>query len=165
MTQWVPLYESDADTVKSEIATFFDVFPDGAIFANELNGGGYDLVLLGWAGAGEDRRGRHGSAPGSARPTRPWRIAARSGLRLRHRSCLALTPARLPTCSPGWPDAQINRDGNLRLQYLAGMALNNNKEGEIYGEMLKYRQYPDDLFKVSDALRPALMQAIQTRGQ
>ena len=37
-------------TVKSEIATFFDVFPDGSIFANELNGGGYDLVMLGWAG-------------------------------------------------------------------------------------------------------------------
>ena len=39
VTQWVPLYESDPDTVKSEIATFFDVFPNGTIWANENNGG------------------------------------------------------------------------------------------------------------------------------
>ena len=30
ITQWVPLYESDPDTIKSELATFFDVFfPNG----------------------------------------------------------------------------------------------------------------------------------------
>ena len=31
VTQWVPLYETDLQTVKSEIATFFDVFPDGTV--------------------------------------------------------------------------------------------------------------------------------------
>src|SRR5208337_5421939 len=49
VTQWVPLYESDADVVKSEIATFFEVFPNGSVWANELNGGGYDVFLLGQA--------------------------------------------------------------------------------------------------------------------
>src|SRR5678815_2494538 len=49
ITQWVPLYESDPDTVKSEIATFFDVFPNGTIWANDNNGQGYDVVLLGQA--------------------------------------------------------------------------------------------------------------------
>ena len=43
VTQWVPLYESDLDTVKSELATFFDVFPNGSVWANERNGGGYDV--------------------------------------------------------------------------------------------------------------------------
>jgi len=28
--------------------------------------------------------------------------------------------------------AEINLDGNLRLQYLAGLALNNSMEGAIY---------------------------------
>src|SRR5271170_465862 len=42
-TQWVPLYESNAETVKSEIATFFDVFPGGSVWANELSGSGYDV--------------------------------------------------------------------------------------------------------------------------
>src|SRR5262249_35143762 len=32
VTQWVPLYESDHATVKSEIATFFDAFPGGTIW-------------------------------------------------------------------------------------------------------------------------------------
>jgi len=31
VTQWVPLYESDDATVKSEVATFFDVFPNGSV--------------------------------------------------------------------------------------------------------------------------------------
>ncbi|HTL17136.1 MAG TPA: fused MFS/spermidine synthase, partial [Patescibacteria group bacterium] len=47
VSQWVPLYESDLATVKSEIATFFEVFPEGTIWSNEDFGAGYDLVLLG----------------------------------------------------------------------------------------------------------------------
>jgi len=50
VTQWVPLYESSADVVKSEIATFFKVFPQGTIWSNDIRGEGYDVVLLGRAG-------------------------------------------------------------------------------------------------------------------
>ena len=48
VTQWVPLYESDATTVKSELATFFEVFPNGTVWGNS-NGGGYDTVVMGQA--------------------------------------------------------------------------------------------------------------------
>jgi spermidine synthase len=58
-------------------------------------------------------------------------------------------------------DAEINRDGNLRLQYLAGLALNKSMEGAIYSQMLTYRRYPENLFVVSGQLRPALMAAFQ----
>ena len=47
ITQWVPLYESSSDVVKSEIATFFEVFPHGTVWGNLQGGQGYDLVLLG----------------------------------------------------------------------------------------------------------------------
>ncbi len=47
VTQWVPLYESTTDAVRSELATFFEVFPYGTIWANNIDGAGYDLVLLG----------------------------------------------------------------------------------------------------------------------
>jgi spermidine synthase len=47
VTQWVPLYETDADTVKSELATFFDAFPNGSVWGNDNNGAGYDTALLG----------------------------------------------------------------------------------------------------------------------
>ncbi len=47
VTQWVPLYESSPDVVKSEMATFFAAFPHGTIWSNDINGAGYDVVLLG----------------------------------------------------------------------------------------------------------------------
>ena len=50
VTQWVPLYESDPDTMMSELATFFEVFPNGTVWANDNNGSGYDVVLMGQNG-------------------------------------------------------------------------------------------------------------------
>jgi spermidine synthase len=47
VTQWVPLYESHLDVVKSEFATFFNVFPTGTVWSNDINGKGYDVVLAG----------------------------------------------------------------------------------------------------------------------
>jgi spermidine synthase len=164
VTQWVPLYESDLSTVKSEIATFFDVFPNGAIFANEVNGGGYDVVLLGTA---EPRKIDLDAM--EARLAQPeYQTVAASLRQVGFNSATQLLGTYAGEASglkPWLADAEINRDGNLRLQYLAGMALNNSKEGEIYGSILQYRQYPENLFKVSDALRPGLMSAIMTRGQ
>src|SRR6185503_6040561 len=49
VTQWVPLYESTSAVVKSETATFFQVFTDGTIWSNDESGKGYDIVLLGQA--------------------------------------------------------------------------------------------------------------------
>ncbi len=47
--QWLPIYESDEETVKTELATFFSVFPNATVWSNFLDGDGYDLVLLGSA--------------------------------------------------------------------------------------------------------------------
>ena len=47
VTLFVQLYESNTEAVKSEIGTFFKVFPHGMVFGNTYNGMGYDLVLLG----------------------------------------------------------------------------------------------------------------------
>ena len=49
VTQFVQLYESNEEAVKSEIATFFEVFPHGLVFANTVAGQGYDVVLVGQA--------------------------------------------------------------------------------------------------------------------
>jgi spermidine synthase len=42
--------------------------------------------------------------------------------------------------------AQINRDLNMRLQYLAGWGLNYNHADVIYGQIVSYRKVPSDLF-------------------
>ncbi len=47
VTLFVQFYESNEDAVKSEVATFFEAFPHGAIFANTIQGQGYDVVMLG----------------------------------------------------------------------------------------------------------------------
>jgi spermidine synthase len=164
VTQWVPLYESDMDTVKSEIATFFDVFPDGSIFANELNGGGYDLVMLGWAGPAKidvdavEARLEQPAYQAVAQSLRD--VGFNSAIQM-----LGTYAGQASDLKPWLADAEINRDGNLRLQYLAGFALNNTKEGEIYGRMLMYRRYPDNLFTVSDQRRAALAAAFQSHGE
>ena len=52
---------------------------------------------------------------------------------------------------PWLSGAGINTDRNLRLQYLAGMAVNNNSGTEIRDSMLPYRRFPEDLFIGSPA--------------
>ena len=44
--------------------------------------------------------------------------------------------------------AQINRERNMRLQYLAGLSVDLNRAQEIYREMARYRGYPDNIFRV-----------------
>ena len=53
---------------------------------------------------------------------------------------------------PWLADAQINTDGNLRLQYLAGFGLNRFDQAGIYSEMAQYKQYPEGLFTGSPEL-------------
>ena len=53
---------------------------------------------------------------------------------------------------PWLQDAQVNRDRNLRLQYLAGRGLNLYRAGEIYAEMLPFAKDPQGVFTGSDAV-------------
>jgi spermidine synthase len=53
-------------------------------------------------------------------------------------------------------DAEINRDRNLRLQYLAGLGLNFNQSGIIYDSMKAYRRFPEELFAGSEPHRQML---------
>src|ERR1035437_2412663 len=155
-TQWVPLYETDLSTVKSELATFFDVFPSGTIWGNDTAGGGYDTVLLGQAEATKidvDQLQEKLERPDQSRVAASMReVGFSSAIAL-----LSTYAGQGRDLRPWLADAEINRDGNLRLQYLAGLALNKSMEGAIYSQMLTYRRYPDNLFVVSDQRKPALM--------
>jgi len=145
VTQWVPLYETDVDTVKSEIATFFAVFPSGTIWANEGDGGGYDIVLLGQTGPTRiqvDELQTRLASPEYSRVAQSIReVGFHSAAEL-----LATYAGQASDLKPWLAGAQINRDGNLRLQYLAGLAVNTNREEEIYDQMLRYRRFPENLF-------------------
>ncbi len=148
VTQWVPLYESDLETVKSELATFFDVFPNGTIWGNDISGEGYDIVLLGQAEPTRinlDQVRERLTRPDHFRVVRSLQdVGFQSAVDLF--STYAGRAADLATWLKG---AQINRDLNLRLQYLAGLGVNYNTAAPIYQEMLGYRKFPEDIFSGS----------------
>jgi spermidine synthase len=160
VTQWVPLYESDLGVVKSELATFFDVFPQGTVWSNDDEGKGYDVVLLGQAGEGQidvEEVQRRLERPDHMFVAQSLRdVQFKSALDL-----LATYAGRGPDLAPWLKRAEINRDRNLRLQYLAGMSPNLYHEHSIYDEMVAYRKFPEDLFVASDDCKLALKAAIE----
>ncbi len=59
---------------------------------------------------------------------------------------LSTYTGRADELGPWLEDAEINRDRNLRLQYLAGLGINRYEQDLIYRQMLSYLTYPEDLF-------------------
>jgi spermidine synthase len=164
VTQWVPLYETDTDTVKSEVATFFDVFPNGSIWGNDNNGTGYDTALLGQVEAPRidvDAIQQRLMRPDFANVAQSLRdVGFLSVLDL-----LATYAGQRQDLMPWLQGAAINRDGNLRLQYMAGLALNVSMENTIYTQILSYRRYPGNMLVVSDESREAVTNALRAPGQ
>jgi spermidine synthase len=152
-TQWVPLYESNPGVVKSELATFFDVFPKGTIWSNDQDGEGYDIVLLGQAeglkiDVDQIQERMHRDTP-----------LAQSLKEVGFKTVVSLLgtyAGQGADLSPWLSQAEINRDRNLRLQYLAGMGLNLDQAGYIYDQILSYRRFPEELFVGSDQRKQML---------
>ena len=159
VTQWVPLYESTPEAVKSEIATFLDVFPSGTIWANNINGGGYDLVLLGQE---QPTRIDIGSLAARFGDARYAAVAASLGA-VGFDSPIALFSTYAGSGAelrPWLADAAINRDRNLRLQYLAAAGLNSYRSEAIYNQLAAYRRFPDSLFVADEAWKARLRAAM-----
>ena len=162
MTLFVQLYESNAQAVKSEIATFLDAFPNGVVWGNTSEGKGYDLVLL-----GPKEPTRIDVDAIDRKLKRPeYEPVAHSLRQIGMSSAVDLfsTYAGMKVDLEPWlRDAQINHDRNLRLQYLAGLGLNLYQADVIYSDMLRYvSRPPDSLFIASEPTKKSLFAAIQT---
>jgi spermidine synthase len=161
VTQWVPLYQSTEDVIKSEVGTFFNVFPFGTIWSNQYaNGGGYDVVML-----ARPEALRFDPAALQARLDRPdhARIAdALTQVELGGVDGLMATYAgQARDLRPWLTDAQINTDRNLRLEYLAGMG-NNVYDPQIYQDMLMFRRFPEEMFTASPEWIARLRKVMET---
>jgi len=161
VTLFVQLYESNTEAVKSEIATFFEAFPNGIVWGNTNNGAGYDLVLLGQVDptkidvdAVQQRLQRPEYAP-----------VVQSLREIGMNSAVDLFSTFAGTANdlaPWLKDASINRDRNLRLQFLAGLGFNLYQSDVIYSNMLAYAgRFPDNLFIASPGTMEALRQGIR----
>jgi len=162
VTQFVQLYESNEEAVKSEIATFFEVFPHGTVWVNNVGGQGYDLVMLGQVEPTKinvDEWMNRINSPEYSKVAQSLRdIGFLSPINV------LATFAGNAQDLKGWlANATINRDRNMRLQYLAGMRLNLYRANDIYVNMVSYcPRMPKDLFTGSEPMLQTLSSAIQS---
>ena len=145
VAQWVPLYETDEAAAKSQIATFAGAYPDATLWSSGVFDEGYDLVLLGHPGPprvdGQEITRRLAGDPDLQDSL--GEVGLGSTLDL-----LRTYAGRASDLEPWLRDAEINRDRNLRLQYLAGLSLDRQDASGIYRSILRYRRYPPEIFRV-----------------
>jgi spermidine synthase len=161
---WMPLYESAPETAKSLISTFFEVFPNGILWSNDIAGAGYDGVLFGQVEPTviniDEMQDRLDSPEYDAVARSLNDVGFRSVTDL-----LATYAGQARQLHEWMEDAQINTDRNLRLQYLAGMWLNSDRGTEILHGILKYYTFPEDVFQGSEAHVDVLRQALDSSRQ
>ncbi len=185
---WYPLYESNLETARSGIATFFQVFPHGILWSNERPGYGsdalwgnlrfaYDAILFGQVeptvidvDALQQRLDRpdhqlvkqslHDVGFGELNTMNDGEGIPEEGIDL-----LATYAGQAPLLTEWTRDAQINTDRNLRLQYLAGLGLNSNVANQILASILAYYRFPDQTFVGSPESLNALKQALNRAGR
>jgi spermidine synthase len=164
MTLFVQLYWSNEAAVKSELATFFEAFPNGVVWGNTYQGGGYDLVLLGQVEPTvinlDQVEARLRQPEFAIMATSLREIGIQSTIDL-----FATYAGQARDLGPWLKDAAITHDSNLRLQYLAGMGVNLNIGPSIYNGLLAHRKQPDGLFTGSDEMKSALLAAIEANGR
>jgi spermidine synthase len=163
VTMYMQLFETNQDAVKSSVATFFNVFPNGTVWGNPYEGKGHDMVLLGQVeplridlDEMEQRVGYRGGDSKIAQSLAE--VGMNSPVDL-----FATYAGRAADLTLWLSGATLNRDRNLRMQYLAGIGLNADDSAAIYAGMLAYRRFPDDLFFSAqgrvDSLREAIRRA------
>ncbi len=160
MALWIPFYQSSTESVKSLIATFFRVFPEGIIWSNESFEGGYDAVLFGQAGLTRidvDEVQKRLNNPEFIHVAQSLReVGFKSAINL-----FSTFAGYAPQLEEWLQDVQINSDRNLRLQYLSGMSVNYFMNAEILDEILQYYSFPDNIFRGSDQSILELMNAMR----
>ena len=175
---WIPLSESNVDTTKSVIATFFQVFPEGLLWSNYHGAGGYDGVLF---GAVEptvidvDEIQRRLDRPEYERVKQSLRDAEFGEIKefktgevvaLEEGVDLLATYIGQAALMKDWTrGAQINTDRNLRLQYLAGMWVNSFIGEKIRSSILEHYRFPDRTFVGSPETIHALKDALDQDGR
>jgi len=159
---YVPLYETDEPTIRSELKTFFDVFPYGSVWANLRDGEGYDMVFMGQAEPLKIDLDRV-----QARYNLPEHAPVRQSLReIGVENLFDLFSTYSGSASDLAPyvrGAAVNTDGDLRLSYLAGWGINSTLEDYLYRQIIRYRKVPVEVFSGSPNKVAPLMTSFAAR--
>ena len=118
VAQWIPLYESNEAAVKCELATFLEAFPFATIWSGESRTKGYDVIAIGTEESSFEPR-----ELGRRAATNPAVCQSLVEVEINSIQVLQHLFAAYGIDLQDWlRGSQINRDCNLRLQYLAGMS-------------------------------------------
>jgi spermidine synthase len=158
-TLYVPLYETSEATIKSELLTFFESFPNGTIWANNRDGEGYDMVFLGQAeplkidvDAAQDRL---------RRPDYDKVRASLVDIDVHSLpDLLSVYTGNEADLMPWIQGAAVNHDGDLRLSYLAGWGINSQIGDALYRQMIQLRHDPTWMMTGSQPVIDDVMKAI-----
>ncbi|MEP6715330.1 MAG: fused MFS/spermidine synthase [Terriglobia bacterium] len=159
-TLYVPLYETDEPTIKSELKTFFEAFPYGTVWANTREGLGYDMVFMGQLAPLKidlDQVERRYALPEHEGVRQSLRDIGINSLQ----DLFSTYTGSAADLAPWVRNAAINTDGDLKLSYLAGWGINAALDDYLYRQMLKYRTPPTNVFTGSDDSVNKLLAAIQ----
>lgn len=137
VTQWVPLYESSEAAVKCELATLLKVFPHASLYSGQGHRNGYDVIAVGMLDE---------SRLSPSLLTRQWYTTPeiRASLAEVGYSDADMFQDAFVAYGSELTDwlatAEINRDSNLRLQYLAGLTQAAQSEQGILTSIIKNRR-------------------------
>ena len=159
ITMYIQLFETNNDAVRSSVATFFSVFPNGTVWGNPYQGQGHDMVILGQVeppridlDAVQKRVDARNIAQSLAE------VGMNSAVDL-----FSTYAGRAQDLKPWLKEAPLNRDRNLRMQYLAGLGLNLDDSAAIYAGMLTYTRFPSDVFTSTEGRVDQLRAALENR--
>ena len=159
---YVPLYETDEATIRSELKTFFDAFPYGSVWANLRDGEGYDMVFMGQPDPLRidlDTVERRYDLPEHEPVRQSLRDIGVDNLY----DLFSTYTGSAADLAPYVKGAEDNTDGDLKLSYLAGWGINSNLEDYLYRQMLKYRTSPTQVFSGSPEKLAPLMTSFAAR--
>jgi spermidine synthase len=146
-TLYVPLYESSEETIRTEFATFFEVFPNATVWANLANGYGYDLVLMGQKDPGPLKIDIDQMEQRLRQPNYSTLARSMQFIGFQSASDMYATYLGDQASMAEWlKGAQLNTDRNMRLQYVAGWAIHANMADPLYRKILAMRKLPVPYF-------------------
>ena len=128
ISQWIPLYQTNEATVKSQIFSASEVFKVMSLWRSDPGGSGYDLVTIASGSSGISQM----RILDSRWESLPRLAAALAGTGLGSKQDLRGAYLGSAQDLRAWfSDAPINRDDNLALQYLAGLSIDAYSAHEI----------------------------------
>lgn len=161
VTMYVQLFETDEAAVKSTLATFFEVFPNGTMWGNPYQGQGHDMLLLGQVEPLridlDEMEQRFGYGGTSRVPDSLAEAGFQSPVEL-----FATYAGRGGDLRTWLQGTAINNDANLRMQYLAGFGLNLDDSAAIYSAILSHRKFPEEAFTSREGRVDSLRRMVGT---